>query len=185
LLAIYSVAASIFGMGLASAFGFFIVPLIILLFFFGFFSFLLAYGLSAGRRWAWIAAVILAIFGIAVSLIGVLFGSYLNIISLVFYLVILLYLASFSVRAFFGRIGGFFPPAPFPPLAYPPPTYAAPMPPMPTQYSSPPPPQPVYHPPDSTRIPRQVFQRTAMCPVCLSPVGPDALQCFRCGARLR
>jgi lysylphosphatidylglycerol synthetase-like protein (DUF2156 family) len=184
LVALYAVAASIFGMGLASAFGFFLVPLIVLFFFFGFLSFVLAYGLWTGQRWAWVIAIILAIIGLATSLIGLVFGSYLNIIPIIFYALILVYLGTYNVRAFFGRAGAFYAPPPFmPPPPYPAPAY---MPPVQSQYA--PPPQetavPYYPQPPPNVYPRQPWRRTTVCPRCLSSVALGAPQCYRCGARL-
>jgi len=188
-LAIYSLALSILGMSVPGL-GILLVPMIALFLFFGFFSFVLAFGLWTGRGWAWVSAIIFAIIGLGVSLFGLLFGSYFNLIPAVFYAVILLYLTTRGVRAFFGRLSPFYPPPPIPmqvppPVAYPPPAYAPPMQPDYGGYAQSP--QPFYYPPEQppTTTYRQPFRRTGMCPYCLSPVMLDANQCPRCGSRLR
>ncbi len=199
--AVYSLGASILGMG-GSSFGFVLVPLIVLFFIVGFLSFILSYGLWTGRGWAWISAIVLAIVGVVTSLAGLLFGSYLNIIPAVFYGVILLYLITRGVRAFFGR-ASYWPPAPVWPAGPYPPPYASPVqtgyvpypPNAPPPYGLAAPPgyppipqsvQPPYYPQQPPGIaPHQPLQRTAMCPVCLSPVEFGAAQCLRCGSRIR
>ena len=202
-IAIYSMAITILGMGVSS-FGFFLVPLIALFFVVGFLSLILSYGLWTGKGWAWVSAIVLAIIGMVTGLIGLLFGSYLNIIPIAFYLMILVYLGTRSVRAFFGHASPYWPPGPaFPSGPYPPPPYApvvqpgyAPSPQSaPPQYGPgmapayPPFPQNVqqpYFPEQPSGIAfHQPFRRTGMCPVCLSPVELGARQCFRCGSRLR
>jgi hypothetical protein len=203
LVAVYSLAVTILGMG-ASIFGFFLIPLIVLFFVVGFLSFLLSYGLWTGRGWAWVSAIVLAIIGMVTSLIGLLQGSYLNIIPIVFYVMILVYLGTRNVRAYFGHASPYWPPAPvFPSSPYPPQPYAPVMQPgyapypqsapspygpvMPPEY--PPFPQnvqPSYYPEQqSSTAFHQPFRRTGMCPVCLSPVDLGAVQCLRCGSRLR
>jgi len=201
-IAVYFLAVTILGMG-ASSFGFFLVPMIVLFFVVGFLSFILSYGLWTGRGWAWVSAIVLAIIGVVTSFIGLLFGSYLNIIPIVFYVMILVYLGTRNVRAFFGRGSPYWPPPPaFPSGPYPPP-YApgvqpgyAPYPQSaPSPYGPVMPPayppfpqnvQPPYYPEQPSGIAfQQPFRRTGMCPVCLSPVDLSAGQCPRCGSRLR
>ena len=198
-MAVYFLAVTILGIVVSIV----LVPLIVLFFVVGFLSFILSYGLWTGRGWAWVSAIFLAIIGIITGLIGLLFGSYLSIIPIIFYGVVLVYLSSRGVRAFFGRASPYWPPAPvFPPGPYvppyapsvqpgfapypqsPPPSYG-PVPPMgyPSLPQSVPPP---YYPEQQPGIVfRQPFRRTGMCPVCLSPVELNAPQCFRCGSRLR
>ena len=201
-IAVYSLAVTILGIGVSS-FGFVLVPLIALFFVVGFLSFILSYGLWTGRGWAWVSAIVLAIIGVVTGLIGLLFGSYLNIIPIIFYIVILVYLGTRGVRAFFGRAFPYWPPAPvFPPGPYPPP-YAPAVQPGYAPYPQSAPPsygpvapsgypsfsqsvQPPYYPEQQSGVAfHQPFRRTGMCPVCLSPVELSAGQCFRCGSRLR
>lgn len=201
-IAVYSLGVTILGIGVSSV-GFFLVPLIALFLVVGFLSFILSYGLWTGRGWAWVSAIALAIIGLVTGLIGLLFGSYLNIIPIVFYSVILVYLGTRGVRAFFGRASAYWPPAPvFPTGPYPPP-YAPPVQsgyaPYPqsalSSYGLASPPgypsfpqsvQPPYYPEQpSGMASHQPFRRTGMCPVCLSPVELSAAQCLRCGSRLR
>ncbi len=180
-------AVSIFGFGMYAGFELFLLPLALFLLIFGLFAFILAFGLWSGQGWAWVLSIILAVIGLVVSLVGLLLGSFVNIIPLALYAIILLYLNTYHVRAFFGRA----PPlaiAPYPgyPPPMPPPVVPAP-PAAPAYYAQPPipppmPPQAAYPPPV-----RQGFmsRRTTMCPSCLSPLPPGALSCPRCGAQFR
>jgi hypothetical protein len=193
---------TILGMG-APSLGSFLLPMIVLFFIVGFLSLVLSYGLWTGRGWAWVSAIVLAIIGVVTSLIGLILGSYLNVIPAVFYFVILGYLATRSVRSFFGRAPAYWPQAPvFPPGPYPQ-SYApvmqtgtAPNPQStPFSYGLTAPPgypsvpqftQPPYYPEQSSFVAsRQPFRRTGMCPVCLSPVELTAARCLRCGSRLQ
>ena len=201
-IAVYSLSLTILGMG-ASSLGFFLLPMIALFFIVGFISLVLSYGLWTGRGWAWVSAIVLAIIGVVTSLVGLILGSYLNVIPAVFYFVILGYLATRSVRSFFGRAPAYWPQAPaFPPGPYPQ-SYApamqtgtAPYPQStPFSYGLTAPPgypsfpqhtQPPYYPEQSSCVAsRQPFRRTGMCPACLSPVELTAARCLRCGSRLQ
>ena len=204
----YFLAVSIFGFGMYPGFGLFLLPLGGFSLIFGFFAFILAYGLWTGQGWAWISSIILAVIGLVVSLVGLVLGSFVNVIPLILYALILIYLNTYHVRAFFGRAPpwgaapypGYPPPVPSPP-AYAQPPFAQPPfaqpPPVPPEYYSqpqyaqpsppqPPPAQPAYYsqPQQPTR-PGFMFPRTSMCPNCLSPLAFGALTCPRCGAQFR
>ena len=202
LIAVYSLAVTIIGMG-ASSLGLFLVPSIALFFIVGFLSLVLSYGLWTGKGWAWVSAIVLALIGLVTGLIGLLFGSYLYIIPMVFYGIILVYLGTRSVRSFFGRAFPHWPPSPAftggpYPAPYAPalqPGYASPPQNGPPPYGciTPPPyppfpqnAQPPSYPDQPSSIAfHQPFRRTGMCPTCLSPVEIGAAQCLRCGSRLR
>jgi hypothetical protein len=190
----YVLAVSIFGFGMYPGFGLFLLPWGFFSLIFGLLSFILAYGLWTGQGWAWISSVIIAVIGLIFSLVGLILGSYANVISLVLYALILIYLNTYHVRAFFGRVGpwgavpypGYPPPPPpqpqytQPPLAQPPPVqspyYTYPQQPVQSPYT-PPPQQPMSQ--------GLFFSRTTMCPKCLSPLAFGAASCPRCGAQFR
>lgn len=65
----------------------------------GLIAFLIAYGLSAGRGWAWTLCLIFSIIG---TIIGIL-SLPLGIISLIINILILYYLTKQQVKAFFGK----------------------------------------------------------------------------------
>jgi len=185
LLIVYAVAFSFFGMTL-SGLGIFLIPLVIIFLILGILSFILAFGLWTGRHWAWVSTVILAVIGIALSVVGAIVGNYLDIVLIVLYALMLVYLSTGGVRAFFGQIpypGYYYPPpppapyaAPYAPGYVPPqPAYAPPPPPVPPQY---------YQPPAYPSQPRSMA-RTMMCPNCFSPVNVTEAVCGRCGTRLR
>jgi hypothetical protein len=160
-----------------SALGIFVVPLVVVFLILGIFSFILAFGLWTGKHWAWVSTVVLSIIGVALSIIGTIFGNYLDIVLIVLYVVTLGYLSTFGVRMFFARV-------PYPGYYYPPPP--------PVPYASP---QPVGMPPQSpppqyspaTGYSRQplTIARTMMCPNCFCPVSVSEVYCGRCGTRLR
>lgn len=66
--------------------------------------FVLAWGLYAGRDWAWIITVILTIISIIFSLVAIGGGDFVNIMTLIIDAVILYYLYRPSVKVYFGRV---------------------------------------------------------------------------------
>jgi hypothetical protein len=183
---VYAVATVIFGVGM-HGFAVLVLPWSLLFFALGIFSFILAYGLWTGQGWAWTLGIILAVIGIGISVVGLFFGDYANILPIVFYIIILVYLLTYNVRVFFGRAVPY--PMPYP--AYPgyvqstpqqpPPQYQQ----QPGYYPTPPPPQTRYRAPGPLQKGSGALQRTGMCPTCLSPVEIGAPYCPRCGSRLR
>lgn len=144
----------------------------------GIFSFVLAYGLWTGRSWAWELSIIGAVIGLVLGILGLVFTG-LTLLSLayiapiVLYAIILVYLNTRNVKAFFGRMGGIvFPPpliprpvpAPYPPMAQQPYPQAAQQP----YYPQPPP-----------------WTPTTACPNCGAPLHMGVNFCDRCGTRLR
>jgi len=148
-------------------------------------SFVLAYGLWKGRRWAWVWSIITAVLGLILGIIGlVLVGltleTVVNIVPIVLYAIILIYLMTPRVRAFFGRTGGFMigqPFVPAPPMGQPYTPVAQPYPPPAAQ-------QP-YYPPAPYAQPAQRAYGPAVCPRCGAPSLPGGSFCDRCGTRLR
>jgi len=182
LLAVYAFALAFIGMGFSTAFAFFLIPLAIVFFAFGFISFVLAYGLWMGRPWAWVATIIFSIIGLIVGVVGLIFGNLANVVPIILYGLILVYLGTASVRAFFGRPVGppllghpgvpMYPPAgpsPYQQAAYPPVGF-----PQQVPQSYPQAPQPPFSQPSAFA-----------CPRCGSPVAYNALFCDRCGTRFR
>jgi len=156
----------------------------------GIFSFIMAYGLWTGKGWAWILTLIGAIIGIILGIIfaimsitvGFVEGSGLYeslasiVCTIVFYLIILVYLNSGNVRAFFGRTGGYAvmrPPIP-PPVGQP---Y---VPPTQSPYPQPSVQQPYY--PQAS--PQPTPWGPIACANCGAPNQPGANFCDRCGTRL-
>jgi hypothetical protein len=175
LVIVYALAFSFFGMTV-SALGIFVIPLVVVFLILGIFSFILAFGLWTGKHWAWVSTVVLSIIGLALSIIGSVFGNYLGIVLIVLYVVMLGYLSTFRVRMFFVRVpypGYYYPPPP--PVPYAPQTMG-----MPPQ----PPPSP-YYPPQANPRPPMTIARTMMCPNCFCPVSVSEGYCGRCGTRLR
>jgi hypothetical protein len=180
---VYAIAASFLGLGL-KGFAALVLPSSLLFFAMGVFSFILAYGLWTGQGWAWTFSVILALIGLGISTIGLFLGDYANIIPILFYTLILIYLMTYNVRAFFGRGLGY--PMPYPGYVQSPPPQPAPQYQQPTYYPTPPPPaQTSYRRPSLFQRTPGPLQRTGMCPTCLSPVEIGAPYCVRCGSRLR
>ncbi len=64
-------------------------------------SFVLAYGMWTGRGWAWLASVMFAVLSAALYAFGLVFGTVLDLIPVVFYLALLAYLFTGGVRNFF------------------------------------------------------------------------------------
>jgi len=69
----------------------------------GILSFVVAYGLLKGRRWAWILTVILSIISIVLAAITIAAGSIPSIISIIISGIILYYLYRPHVKAYFGK----------------------------------------------------------------------------------
>jgi len=174
LVIVYALAFSFFGMTV-SALGIFVIPLVVVFLILGIFSFILAFGLWTGKHWAWVSTVVLSIIGLALGIIGTIFGNYLGIVLIVLYVVMLGYLSTSGVRTFFGQVpypGYYFPPPP--PVPYGPPQ----------NIGVPPQPPPSY---PASAYPRQptTIVRTMMCPICFCPVSVTEGYCVRCGTRLR
>jgi lysylphosphatidylglycerol synthetase-like protein (DUF2156 family) len=69
----------------------------------GILSFVVAYGLLKGRRWAWTLTVILSIISIVLAAISIAAGSIPSIISIIISGIILYYLYRPHVKAYFGK----------------------------------------------------------------------------------
>jgi membrane protease YdiL (CAAX protease family) len=157
----------------------------------GVLSFALAYGLWAGKGWAWglsfVGAIIGLIFGVF-SLVSSLIGGLTlgniaaivaGIVPLILYLLIIVYLNTRNVRAFFGRAGviAFGPqmgPAPGGP------TY---MPQAQPAYTQPPPQQAYYQ--QQGAYPQSTPVGTVACSYCGTPNNSSANFCDNCGNRIR
>jgi len=151
----------------------------------GILSLVLAYGLWKGRRWAWVWSIITAILGLILGIVGlVLVGltlyTVVNIVPIVLYAIILIYLMTPRVRAFFGRTGGFVVGQPFVPA----PPMVQPYPPAPQPMPQPVAQQPYYPPMAYPQPAPQAYGPTA-CPRCGAPALPGGYFCDRCGTRLR
>jgi hypothetical protein len=86
----------IFLSALAGAFGFVLLILALV-------SFLLAYGLFTGRRWAWLWALVFAVIGILVALVEAI-GSFSSAITpIVLHLIVIYYLTRPYIKAFLGK----------------------------------------------------------------------------------
>lgn len=70
-------------------------------------SFIMAYGLWKGKRWAWLISLIFTVVWIVVETIGLIRGSISNIISIALNSFMLFYLTRSHVKAFFngGQVG--------------------------------------------------------------------------------
>ncbi len=66
-------------------------------------SLVISYGLFKGKGWAWTAAVVLSIIGIAMSVVAIVTGNFGSVISLIIDGVILYYLYRPHVKAYFGK----------------------------------------------------------------------------------
>jgi hypothetical protein len=188
LLIAYAVAFSFLGMTL-SGLGIFLIPLVVVFLILGILSFILAFGLWTGKHWAWVSTVILSVIGIALSVVGAILGNYLDVVLIVLYVLMLAYLSTNGVRAFFGRVaypGYYYPPpppaAPGPYAAPYAPPYAPPQTAYTPSYGVPP---PNYQPPPTYPAAPTSMARTMMCPNCFCPVSVTEAVCGRCGMRLR
>ncbi len=88
-------AQSLFG-GLGVAFGAILIAIAIV-------SFIVAYGLLKGRRWAWTVTIILSIISIVWNAITLAGGNFFGIVSIVVSGIIIYYLYRPHVKAFFGK----------------------------------------------------------------------------------
>jgi hypothetical protein len=69
----------------------------------GIVSFIVAYGLLKGMRWAWTVTVVLEIISIALNAISIATGNIGGIVSIIISGIILYYLYKPHVKAFFGK----------------------------------------------------------------------------------
>lgn len=152
----------------------------------GIFSFVLAYGLWTGKGWAWILSIIGAIIGLVLGVLGLFVGgltleSLADLVPIILSVLILAYLNTNTVRAFFGRpvrmplfrpVARPMVPAPYPPMAQPP-------------YPQPPIQQPYYPQPPPGSVAQPTPWNAGICPNCATPFQLGANFCDRCGTRLR
>jgi len=172
LLILALIAGVLVGGALASAL-FFIDFVVIGL---GIFSLVLAYGLWTGKRWAWtlsvIGAIIGIILGVLVIAVNLAAGSGIleslsssprePLVPIILYGLILVFLCTRNVRAFFGQRY-----APITQSLYPGPTVQ----------------QPYY--PQSEAYSQPATRRPTACTNCGRPILPGANFCDRCGTRIR
>jgi len=156
----------------------------------GILSFALAYGLWTGKGWAWglsfVGAIIGLIFGVF-SLVSSLIGGLTleniaaivaGIVPLILYLLIIVYLNTRNVRAFFGRAGVIA----FGPQMGPAPGGPPYMPQAQPVYTQPP--QQAYYQQQGT-YPQSTPVGTVACSYCGAPNNPSANFCDNCGNRIR
>jgi hypothetical protein len=74
-----------------------------ILFVLGIASFVVAFGLFGGKRWAWSGAMALAIIGIVIPIINIIAGYWPSIFTLLLSALIIYYLTRQEVRVYFGR----------------------------------------------------------------------------------
>ena len=155
----------------------------------GILSFALAYGLWTGKGWAWglsfVGAIIGLIFGVF-SLVSTLVSGGLTlgniaaivagIIPLILYLLIIVYLNTRNVRAFFGRT------TTFGPQMGPGPVGSPYMPQTQPAYAQRP--QQAYYQQQGT-YPQSTPVGTVACSYCGAPNNPSANFCDNCGNRIR
>lgn len=160
--------------------GFFAIALLVLGFVaigLGIFSFALAYGLWAGKGWAWVLSIVGAIIGLifgvlslVLSLVsgGLTLENIAELVPIILYLLILVYLSTRNVRAFFGRAGGI--------------AFGRQMVPAPGGPPFMPQTQPPYTQPPSQQ---GAYSPSIACSYCGTPNHPAANFCDSCGNRLR
>lgn len=159
----------------------------------GIFSFALAYGLWTGKGWAWGLSIIGALIGLSLGVFGLALGnltveSLANLIPIILSALVLVYLNTGAVRAFFGRSVGIATVRPVVPAAGGPPY-------LPVTQSQPSVPQPYYPPPQQATFPQPTVQQPYypqptplevwFCRNCGAPAQPGVNFCDRCGACLR
>ena len=175
--------------------GFLATALLLFVFVFfvlGILLFPLAYGLWAGKGWAWGLSIVVAIIGIicgVLSLVSSLVSGGLtlenaaNIVValglIILFLLTLVYLSTRNVRAFFGRAGGIA----FGRQMVPAPTGPPYMPQTQPTYTQPPPQQAYYQ--QQGVYPQSTPWATIACSYCGAPNHPAANFCDSCGNRLR
>lgn len=158
----------------------------------GILSFVLAYGLWAGKGWAWVLSIIGAIIGLILGMLslvsslvsgGLTLGNVpyvlAELVPIILYLLILVYLSTRNVRAFFGRGGGIA----FGPQMFPTPGGPPYMPQTQPIYTQPPPQQAYYR--QQEGYPQSAPWATVACSYCGAPNHPAAGFCDNCGNRLR
>lgn len=69
----------------------------------GIFQLLVAWGLWTGKKWAWFLALIFGILGVILGLMSLVGGGLTGIVSLLINAIIVYYLFTPKVKAFFGR----------------------------------------------------------------------------------
>jgi len=158
LLLVAGATLAIIGFGMSAAFAFMLIPLSIVLFAFGAISFILAYGLWMGRQWGWISSTILAAIGLALGVLSLLGGELASVATIVIEAIILIYLSTYNVRAFFGRV-----------------KYQAQYPPAGQPYSQ----------PTAVQGMRNTFSPLNTCIACGNTISYGGNFCDRCGTRLR
>lgn len=152
----------------------------------GILSFALAYGLWAGKGWAWGLSIVGAIIGLILGVLslvsslvsgGLILEEIVGFVPIILYLLMIVYLNTRNVRAFFGRAGGIgrqrapWPGGPpYMPQAQPP-------------YFQPSPQQPYYQ--QQGGYPQSTPSATITCSYCGTPNNSSTNFCDRCGNRLR
>jgi hypothetical protein len=154
----------------------------------GILSFVLAYGLWAGKGWGWVLSIVAAIIGIVFGVLalvsslasgGLTLANVADLVPIILYLIILVYLNTRNVRAFFGRAGGISfgrQMAPFP--------GGQPYMPQPQPPYNQPPPQQAYYQQQGT-YPQATPSGTIACSYCGAPNNSAANFCDNCGNRIR
>jgi len=117
----------------------------------------LAWGLWTGKGWAWIVTLIFAVLGILFSLVSVIRGGIVAILILALDIIIIYYLFTPHVKAFFGE--GKIP--------------VTPQPPSPTIATT------TTHPPPTIASTENKF-----CSNCGAPITSDEKFCAHCGTKL-
>jgi uncharacterized membrane protein (DUF2068 family) len=180
----YVVVSTFVGGGLIAAA---VLLLSIVAFVIGILSFVLAYGLWAGKGWGWVLSIVAAIIGIVFGVLalvsslasgGLTLANVADLVPIILYLIILVYLNTRNVRAFFGRAGGIsfgrqMAPAPG----------GSPYMPQPQPPYNQPPPQAYYQ--QQGTYPQATPSGTIACSYCGAPNNPAANFCDNCGNRLR
>jgi hypothetical protein len=154
----------------------------------GILSFVLAYGLWAGKGWAWVLSIVGGIIGLILGVLslasslasgGLTLETIAEVVPIILYLVILVYLSTRNVRAFFGRAGQIA----FGPQMGPAPGGPSYMPQTQPTYAQPPSRQPYYQ--QQGVYPQPTPSGTIACSYCGAPNNPAANFCDNCGTRLQ
>jgi len=116
----------------------------------------LAYGLWSGKGWAWWISLILAGLGVILSILSLLRGGVVAVITLLLDLLIIYYLLKPNVKAFFGESG----PQPITSIGQ------SGQPPQPTQSTAP------------------AIGSAKFCSTCGAPLTMDEKFCAHCGTRI-
>jgi hypothetical protein len=156
----------------------FILPVLAVIWMtFALFSFICAYAVWTGRRWSWVASLVFTTNALTVAGFGLLIGSFANVIPIAIIGLVLISLATPTVRWYLGR------PAPLPPAYVIPPVAVAPYP-RPTSAPTAYPPQMAVQP-FRPPTPYPTTSLPATCPNCGAQCYPGASYCTTCQARLR